>query len=112
MKSMRGLGGRAQYPNCISLNPMGWAWATRSAHPCEYAFGEMISKLEAFAGGFGSSASARKLSGSYQAPKYHINTMLRARYFVSGVACILSIIAWGRSGDFRLSLVICSKRLR
>src|SRR5919108_3322063 len=90
---------------------MGWACATRSAHPCVYAFGEMTSNLEAFAGGFGSSASARKLSGSYQAPKYHIKTMLRARYLVSGVACTLSIIAWARSDDFRLSLVICSKRL-
>src|SRR4029453_14453216 len=72
----------------------------------------MTSKLEAFAGGFLSSASARKFSGSYQAPKYHIKTMLRARYLVSGAACTLSIIAWGRSGDFRLSLVICNKRLR
>src|ERR1700758_4489356 len=70
----------------------------------------MTSNLEALGGGFGSSASARKLPGSYQAPKYHIKTMLRARYFVSGVAFTLSIIAWARSDAFTLSLAICNKR--
>src|SRR6516165_3524284 len=38
--------------------------------------------------------------------------MLRARYFVSGVACTLSIIACARSDAFRLSLANCNKRLK
>src|SRR5215475_1313635 len=89
---------------------MGWAWATRQTHPWVYAFGEMTSNLAGDK--LGCSTSSSKCFGSYQAPRYHIKTMLRARYFVSGLACTLSIMACARSDAFRLSLANCNKRLK
>src|SRR3954451_21525771 len=47
--------------------------------------------------------------GSYQAPRYHINTMLRARYLVSSLALTLSMITFRRSDAVRASLAICRR---
>src|SRR5438876_10231477 len=95
---------------------MGCALATRNAHACVYALGETTRNVGTR---FGSLRSALSSAGSYQAPKYHIKTMLRARYFASrsdGVLLLSSssncnalMIASSRSDAFRFFLTSCSR---
>src|SRR6266576_1589033 len=87
----------------MSLEPMGCVCATRQTHPWLYAFAEMT-LCETSGGEGGGSASIFKSSGSYQAPRYHIRTMLRARNLFSGSDCTLSMIAC--AGALRFSLTM------
>src|SRR5947208_6449128 len=95
---------------------MECASATRNAHACVYVLGETTRNVGTR---FGSLRSALSSAGSYQAPKYHIKTMLRARYFASrsdGVLLLSSssncnalMIASSRSDAFRFFLTSCSR---
>src|SRR6516165_10074084 len=52
----------------------------------------------------GSLRSALSSRGSYQAPKYHIKTMLRARYFASTSAGVLLLSSSSNFNASRISL--------
>src|SRR5262249_12261071 len=86
----------------MSLEPMGCACATRQTHPWVYAFAEMT-LCDTSGGGGGGPVSSFNSLGSYQAPRYHMRTMLRARNLLSGSDCTLSMIA---CGALRLSLTM------
>src|SRR5436190_24068846 len=85
----------------MSLEPMGCACATRQTHPWVYAFAEIT--LCETSGGEGS-VSIFNSPGSYQAPRYHMRTMLRARNLLSASDCTLSMIVC--AGALRLSLTL------